>query len=138
MEILKYACLDTTILVDLERGRQSAYDLIESLVSKSYILVTTAVNVFEMSYGAHKSTKSEKNLEGLIALIEDLAIWDFNEESGFLSGKLLHEAESKGETIGFRDIFTASIALVNGCQRVVTRNKRGFERIPGIRVIAYE
>lgn len=135
---MKYACLDTTILVDLERGRQSAYDLIESLVSKSYILVTTAVNVFEMSYGAHKSMKSKKNLEGLIALIEDLAIWDFNKESGFLSGKLLHEAESKGETIGFRDIFIASIALVNGCQRVVTRNKKDFERIPGIRVIAYE
>ena len=138
METLRHACLDTTILVDLERGRQSAYDLIESLVSKSYRLVTTAVNVFEMSYGAHKSTKSEKNLEGLIALVEDLTIWDFNVESGLLSGKLLHEAELKGETIGFRDIFIASIALANGCQRVVTRNKKDFERIPGIHVITYE
>jgi len=85
--------------------------LIESLVSKPYRLVTTAVNVFEMPHGAHMSRTSEGNLEGLIALIADLAIWDVNVESGLLSGRLLHKAELKGNTIGFRNIVIASIAL---------------------------
>ena len=71
----------------------------------------TAVNVFEMPHGAHMSRTSEENLEGLIALIADLTIWDVNVESGLLSGRLLHKAELKGNPIGFRDIFIASIAL---------------------------
>ena len=64
-----------------------------------------------MPHGAHMSRTSEENLEGLIALIADLTIWDVNVESGLLSGRLLHMTELKGNTIGFRNSFIASIAL---------------------------
>jgi predicted nucleic acid-binding protein len=57
------------------------------------------------------SRTSEESLEGLIALIADLTIWDVNVESGLLTGRLLHKTEVKGNTIGFRNIFIASIAL---------------------------
>jgi hypothetical protein len=75
----------------LERGRQSVYNLLESLVSRLSKLVTTAVDVFEMPHGAHMSRTSEESLEGLIALIADLTIWDVNVESGLLTGRLLHK-----------------------------------------------
>ncbi len=64
-----------------------------------------------MPYGVHRSRPSEENLERLIALIADLTIWDVKVESGLLSGRLLHKVELKGNTIGFRNIFIAVIAL---------------------------
>lgn len=135
---MKPVCLDTTILVDLERGLQSAKNEIERLLSESYRLSTTTINIFEMAFGAHKSRKSKKNIKALIALTEDLDLWDFDLESGFLAGELFHKLELKGTPIGFRDVFIASIALTNRCDRIVTSNVNDFKRIPGITVIPYD
>ena len=44
-------------------------------------------------------------------MVADLTIWDVNVESGLLSDRLLHKAELKENTIGFRNIFIASVAL---------------------------
>lgn len=134
---MKPVCLDTTILVDLERGIQSAKREIERLLSASYRLSTTTINIFEMAFGAHKSRKSKKNIKALIVLTEDLDLWDFDVESGFFAGELLHKLELKGTPIRFRDIFIASIALTNGCDNIVTSNVNDFKRIPGITAIPY-
>ncbi|MGD9396429.1 MAG: type II toxin-antitoxin system VapC family toxin [Candidatus Thorarchaeota archaeon] len=135
---MKPVCLDTTILVDLERGFESAKNEIEKLLSESYRLSTTTINIFEMAFGAHKSKKSKKNIKALIALTEDLDLWDFDVESGFLAGELLHKLELKGTPIGFRDVFIASIALTNRCDTIVTANVKDFKRIPGITTIPYD
>jgi tRNA(fMet)-specific endonuclease VapC len=134
---MKPVCLDTTILIDLERGVQTARKEIERLLSESFRLSTTTINIFEMAFGAHKSRKSKKNIKALVALTEDLDLWDFDIESGFLAGELLYKLESKGTPIGFRDVFIASIALTNRCERIVTSNVKDFERIPGIIAISY-
>jgi len=134
---VKPVCLDTTILVDLERGIPSAKKEIEKLLSESYRLSTTTINIFEMAFGAHKSKSSKKNIKALIALTEDLDIWDFDIASSFLSGELLHKLELKGIPIGFRDVFIASIALTNKCDRIVTSNVKDFNRIPGISATPY-
>lgn len=135
--LVKPVCLDTTILVDLERGIQSAKKEIEWLLSKSYSLSTTTINIFEMSFGAHKSRNGKKNIKALQALAEDIELWDFDVESGFLAGELSHKLELKGTPIGFRDVFIASIALTNRCNRIVTSNVKDFKRIPGITAISY-
>ncbi len=136
--LMKSVCLDTTILVDLERGIPSAKKEIERLLSESYRLSTTTISIFEMAFGAHKSRSSKKNIKALIALTEDIDIWDFDLESGLLAGDLLHKLELKGTPIGFRDVFIASIALTNRCDRIVTSNVKDFKRIPGITAIPYE
>jgi len=135
--LVKPVCLDTTILVDLERGIPSAKKEIEKLLSESYRLSTTTINIFEMAFGANKSKSSKKNIKALIALTEDLDLWDFDIESSFLAGEMLHKLESKGTPIGFRDVFIASIALTNRCDRIVTSNVKDFKRIPGITAIPY-
>jgi tRNA(fMet)-specific endonuclease VapC len=134
---MKPICLDTTILVDLERGVPSAKAEIEKLLLESYKLSTTTINIFEMAFGAHKSRSSKKNIKALVALTDDLDIWDFDIESGFLAGELLHKLELKGTPIGFRDVFIASIALTNRCDRIVTSNIKDFNRIPGITATPY-
>ena len=136
--LVKPVCLDTTILVDLERGIPSAKKEIEKLLSESNRLCTTTINIFEMAFGAHKSRKSKKNIKALVALTEDLDLWDFDKESSFLAGELLQKLESKGTPIGFRDVFIASIALTNRCDRIVTSNVKDFNRIPGIKATPYD
>jgi predicted nucleic acid-binding protein len=132
---MKRVCLDTTILVDLERGVQSAKAEIERLLSESYRLATTTITTFEMAFGAHKSKK--RNVESLVALVRDLDVWDFDLDSSFLAGDLLCKLESKGTPIGYRDVFIASIAMVNRCTDIVTKNTKDFSRIPGIRALPY-
>ncbi|TET07862.1 MAG: type II toxin-antitoxin system VapC family toxin [Candidatus Thorarchaeota archaeon] len=134
---MKPVCLDTTLLVDLERGIPSAKEEIERLLTESYRLSTTTINIFEMAFGAHKSRKTKQNIKALMALTEDLDLWDFDLKSGFLAGELLHKLELKGTSIGFRDVFIASIAITRGCNRIVTSNVKDFKRIPGIIPIPY-
>jgi tRNA(fMet)-specific endonuclease VapC len=100
---MKPVCLDTTILIDLERGVQTARKEIERLLSESFRLSTTTINIFEMAFGAHKSRKSKKNIKALVALTEDLDLWDFDIESGFLAGELLYKLESKGTLIDVKE-----------------------------------
>ena len=137
MGLVKLVCLDTTILVDLERGMPSAKVRIEQLLSESYRLSTTTINIFEMAFGAHKSKMNKRNLKALLALSEDLDVWDFDIQSSFLAGELLHKLELKGTPIGFRDVFIASIALTNRCDKIVTSNVKNFSRIPGISAVEY-
>ena len=134
---MKAVCLDTTVLVDLERGFPAAKTELEGLLSESYRLSTTAVNIFEMAFGAHKSKRSKKNLRALLTLQEDLDVWDFDVESGLLAGELLYKLEAKGTPVGFRDVFIASIAMTNRCERIVTSNVKDFKRIPGVIVLPY-
>lgn len=80
---------------------------------------------------------SKRNLKALIALSEDLDVWNFDIQSSFLAGELLHKLELKGTAIGFRNVFIASIALTNRCDKIVTSNVKDFSRIPGISTIEY-
>ncbi len=129
---MRTICLDTILLVDLERGIQSAKDEIERLLEESYRLSTTTINIFEMAFGAHKFRKTKKNIKALMALTDDIDIWAFDVESGFLAGELMHKLELKGTPVEFRDVFIASIAITNRCDRIVTSNVKDFKRIPGI------
>ena len=90
-----------------------------------------------MAFGAHKSKMSKRNLKALLTLSEDLDVWNFDIPSSFLAGELLNKLELKGIPLGFRDVFIASIALINRCDKIVTSNVKDFSRIPGISAVEY-
>lgn len=55
MEITsKRVILDTDILIDFLRGRESAIKFIKSFVESGIDVGTTAINIFELSWGAYK------------------------------------------------------------------------------------
>ncbi len=126
MEVL---CLDTDILIDLLRGESKTVEEIKQLEDK-FELVTTAINLFELYYGAYK-TRRERNIEAVKEVARRVEVLNLTEKSAEISGKILAELEKRGEAIDFRDVMIAGIVIENNIT-LYTRNVKHFERIEGI------
>ena len=133
METLK-TVIDTDLLIDLLRNQKQATAFITKLEEKNYILATTAVNIFELYHGAHKSQESEKNLQAIHVLISRLSIFPFTSKAAQKAGHIYAQLERQGQPIGLRDTLIAAIALTRECS-VATRNQAHFSRISDLEII---
>jgi tRNA(fMet)-specific endonuclease VapC len=133
METVK-TVIDTDLLIDLLRNQKQATAFITKLEEKNYILTTTAVNIFELHHGAHKSVESEKNLQAIHILTSRLSILPFTSEAAQKAGHIYAQLERQGQPIGLRDTLIAAIALTREC-RLATRNPAHFSRISELEII---
>jgi tRNA(fMet)-specific endonuclease VapC len=97
-------------------------------------LATTAINVFELHHGAHKSVESEKNLQAIYMLISRLIILPFTSKATQKAGHMYAQLERQGQLVGLRDTFIVAIALTRECS-VATRNQAHFSRISELEMI---
>lgn len=128
------AIIDTEVLVDLLRNRKEAIAFVSELEVKKFLLATTAVNAFELYYGAHKSDQPEKGIQSTKTLLKRLVLLPFTPRSAQKAGHLYAELGKKGQPIGLRDTFVGGIALTRGFS-VATRNVEHFKKIPGLKII---
>ena len=108
MEIL---CLDTDILIDFLRGETKTTKEVKKL-EDLFELTTTAINLFELYYGAYK-TGRDRNVNAIRELENRLEVLKFTSTSAKISGEILSKLEKKGEAIDFRDVMIASIVIEN-------------------------
>jgi tRNA(fMet)-specific endonuclease VapC len=123
------ACLDTDFLVAYLRKDLAAKGKLEELESKREPLYTTIINAFELYKGAYKSKDPKTELARVDALLDAFFLLVLDRNSAKDAGAL----GNKSNPIGESDLLIASIALVNK-QTLITRNKKHFERIPGLHV----
>ncbi len=124
-------CADTDFLIDLKDQDDKAMAKVEELESKGETLSTTAINVAEFYFGVYRSNDKERALIEANALLEPFAILDLDFESARLYGELA--GNLKSNMVAPLDLLIASIVLSNK-QRLLTRNKKHFTRIPGLNV----
>lgn len=129
MEIL---CLDTDVLIDFLRGEPETAKSISRL-EDGFILATTAINIYELYYGAFKTKKASKNAEAVGELATRLEVLQFTERSAEISGRIIAELEREGKPLDFGDAMIVGIVLENQVT-LFTRNLRNFRRISGIRL----
>jgi tRNA(fMet)-specific endonuclease VapC len=134
METVK-TVIDTDLLIDLLRNHKQATAFIAKLEEKNIILITTAINLFELNHGAHKSKESEKNLQAIHILTSRLSILPFTSKAAQKAGHIYAQLERQGQPIGLRDILIAAIALTRECS-IATRNQAHFSRISDLEIIA--
>ncbi len=127
--------LDTDILIDLLRNKKEANALILGLERKGFSFSTTAVNAYELYYGAHKSTHRKKSLQTTRMLLHRMPILPFTLRSARKAGHIFADLEAKGQALSLSDAFIAAIALTRG-YGLVTRNSKHFNKIDGLNVIA--
>jgi len=130
--------LDTSFLIDLLRQRKNAINKAVELVNRDK-LATTYVNIYELLMGVYskKDANYEEKLKTVENLTEKIGILALEKDSTIKSAKIGGELMLKGQIVGDTDNMIAGIALSNGINTIVTRDKEHFERIKGIKVESY-
>jgi len=131
------ALLDTTFLSDLLREKREAIDLLEQLRSEGRKLTTTTLNLAELYSGAYRLAESAGRVHAVEQFAEALVLLDFDVRSAKVFGELEAYLTREGKSVPVKDLLIASTGLSHGEHVVLTRNRKDFERIPGIEVRPY-
>jgi len=126
--------IDTDILTDFLRNRKESVEFVTQLEKKKAILSSTAINAFELYYGAHKSKQSTQTLQATKNLLDRLVLFPLTLRSAQKAGHIYAELELKGNPIGLRDTFIAAIALTRRCS-IATKNIAHFKKVKDLNVI---
>lgn len=125
-------CADSDFIADLDRGSSTALAKLDELERRGESIYTTTINVAELYHGAHASRNRGRATGRIEKILSRFSILNLNYESAKLLGELA-EKLLKSNSIGELDLFIGSMALSNK-RAIVTRNRRHFERVPGLQV----
>jgi tRNA(fMet)-specific endonuclease VapC len=128
-------CLDTNAAIALLSGEESpvrvrfrhAAALGESLVASSIVL-------FELWFGAEKSTRRDSNAQKIAGLVLGaLNILDFDASDAKEAGNIRATLRRARTPIGPYDVLIAGQARRRGAL-LITANTREFARVPGLQI----
>lgn len=125
-------CLDTDLLVAILRGQESAQEAVAALDEEGGAS-TTAVNAYEILFGAWRSARREENLQEARRLLAKLTVLPLDPASAEKAAEMHATLLDKGAALDVRDVFIAAVVLCTG-SRIVTRNVKDFSRIRELRV----
>ncbi|MGH9575106.1 MAG: type II toxin-antitoxin system VapC family toxin [Candidatus Acidiferrales bacterium] len=126
--------LDTNICIALinERPASVRQRFTLELGSGSPMLMSS-VSIFELLYGAAKSSQRERNEHAINVLLSSVAgTISFDNEDARAAGQIRAALEKSGTPIGLYDLLLAGQARCRDLV-VVTANEREFSRVPGLR-----
>ena len=96
-------------------------------------IAISSINLFELEYGMGKSSNRIKMDSYVLNLCRRYAVLDFDRAACLQAGVTRALLHTQGTPIGPYDVQMAGIALSKNLT-IVTRNRREFERVPGLRV----
>ncbi|MEM6431416.1 MAG: type II toxin-antitoxin system VapC family toxin [Deinococcota bacterium] len=94
-------------------------------------LAISSITLFELDFGARKSTKVEDNLAQLDRFTSLVTVLPFDATAAQEAGRLRHYLRQQGTPIGDMDTLIAAHGL-SVRATVVTNNTREFERVPDL------
>jgi predicted nucleic acid-binding protein len=112
--------LDTTVLIDLLRGRAGAVERLRTLRSNGDQPCICAINVEELERGAKQG-----EAEALVRLLDGLTIAPLGRVEGTRAGRWRREHATRGVTLSQADCLIASAAAGVGA-RLATGNPKDF------------
>ena len=118
---------DTDVLIDYLAGKGEA-DAVERLLRRGAIR-TTVISRFELLSGA----KTPKQLARLVQLLAAVPSLGLDDAAADAASEIRRSLERSGNPIGMADSLIAGIVTTSG-GTLLTRNRRHFERVPGIRL----
>jgi len=120
--------LETSYLVDYEKGRKSAKSYFQAHEHESFAAST--ISMFELAFGVVWNSGRE------LADLRDSLVWvdflDFSIEDGIEAAQIQAELQSTGDRIPIGDLLIAGVARNRGATLVAGDDH--FERIKGLSV----
>lgn len=131
------ACLDSSFIIDLWRGKKGAIEAKEKLKQSGELFFIPAPVIMELAAGAQLSRRIDAEKQKIRQFLSENSVLDFDTESAFRAGEIEAELEKRGQPIEPEDVMIGAIALENN-ESLVTGNARHFEKISGLRLESYE
>lgn len=119
--------LDSTVLIDILRGREDVIRRVEALGAEGHRLGICAVNITEVFSGM-----LERERAAIDRLMSSLLVWEISYESARAAGELRGQLRRRGAAISVPDALVGAVAMASDAT-LLTANIKDF-RIPGLRV----
>ncbi len=132
--------LDSSVVIEAERQRLDVSRFPRNIASRigERGAALCSISVAELAHGIHRADTPERR-QARRAFLDDLKaavpVYPITGETAELVGKINAESSEHGIAIPFDDLLIGACALERG-YAVATRNRRHFQRIPGLKLIA--
>ena len=130
--------LDTSVLIEAERGKFSLSSLLRKTFPKESIYISS-ISVSELYLGAHLSQKSfkEKRTTSIEIIISSLIILDFDCKVAKVHAEAWSQLKKKGILIGPYDLIIAATCLYHQYS-LLTFNIKEFSRVPNLKLASLD
>jgi len=128
-------CLDTNIVISMLNDEASPALLrVSDAMRVNRPVAVSSVVLFELYFGAAKSTHSERNARRISEFAAStIQVLPFDSEDAMEAGDIRAALRRKGTPIGPYDVLIAAQARRRDAL-LVTANMREFRRVPGLNV----
>lgn len=129
--------IDSTVLIDFERGRMDLEDRITGRDDEPFLL--SVVSVSELLHGVHRAgdrTRRARRSAFVEAVLDRFPILAIDLPTARAHAELWAELATAGTPICAHDLWLAAAALAHGLT-LATANVRHFDRVPGLAVEAW-
>jgi tRNA(fMet)-specific endonuclease VapC len=124
--------LDTDTLIYILKRRPPAVAARFEKLSPEEVAVS-ALSMAELTFGAEKSERTARSRRAVERVANVLPVLPFDVDAARAYGRLRRHLERRGTPIGALDTLIAAHALALRAT-LVTKNTRGFARVPGLKV----
>ena len=127
--------LDTSLLIEAERGRFPIERLLESLNEENVSIA--AITASELLHGCHRAQNAgirARRFAFVEAVLDVVPIASFGLTEARRHAELWAELARRGKMIGAHDLLIAATALARG-EMLATLNRTEFRRVPGLQLL---
>ena len=118
------------------RGHAGAVSHLQELLESPDPVGISAITVMQLYHGVSRSSVPEAEAEKIERALKGVATYDLTREIAAHAGRLDGELVARGEPIDPADVIIGTTALHRN-EPLVTRNRRHFSRLRGLRLVAY-
>lgn len=124
--------LDSDVLIDVIDQRDPAFRFVAKLQAAGEVVGTTSINAAEVLRAVAPRSRAAERVARVLAALQEVP---FGPAASRRFGVIMHAADRGGTKLPVVDGLIAAATLEAGAT-LVTRNKRDFERVAGLNVLA--
>jgi tRNA(fMet)-specific endonuclease VapC len=129
------ALIDTSVLVESERGRFDLAAWLEEQAAETFAL--SAITLSELWHGVHRAPpgrRRESRQASVQWVTDELPVMAFDAVAAQVHARIWANLAARGARLGAHDLIIAATAVA-GDMKLATFNVREFERVPDLRLL---